>query len=411
MRFLENIFGKKKAYNAYTAVLEGQRPLFTSFGTDIYLSDFVNNAIDRIASEIAKVEVRSVVQRENAVLMQNDDLTRLFSCRPNPLQTAGDFLRNVEWERRKMGNAFVFPQYVIIPTKIGPIKKYTALYPLAPYDFKFVILDTGEWAVELYFSDGSQWTFPYSEILHFKWRRGNNTIIGGGDDGGKSNDRDTLKTIEALDKTIQGIPKTIEAALNMSGIFHTKSLAGAEQLTKDRDDFENHIIQSKTGILATTLAGEFTPINKGAATIPDNLLNFLKSVIQEKYGVSGAILSGDYNGEQNAAFYQTAIEDFLVEFEQETTSKLFSPREFDVGHRLKGYYSKINYLSTTDKIQLATISTNTGLMMLNEVGEMFGMAPFEGGNRRIMSLNYISADIADAYQLGSMKKEDATNAN
>ena len=120
--------------------------------------------------------------------------------------------------------------------------------------------------------------------------------------------------------------------------------------------------------MATTLAGEFTPINKSAAVIPDNLLNFLKSTIQEKYGVSAAILSGDYNGDQNAAFYQTAIEDFLVEFEQEIASKMFTARELDVGHKIKGYYSKINYLTNKDKMELATIATNTGLMTLNEVG-------------------------------------------
>ena len=36
------------------------RPVFTSFGKDIYASDVVNNCIDRIATEISKVNVMSV---------------------------------------------------------------------------------------------------------------------------------------------------------------------------------------------------------------------------------------------------------------------------------------------------------------------------------------------------------------
>lgn len=248
MGIFSNIFGNRKEEKLYNMMIANQMPIFSSFGNDIYLSDFVNNAIDRIASEISKVDVKSVVQRNNMVLVQNDDITRLFANRPNPLQTSGDFLRNVEWQRRKIGNAFVYPQYVQIPTKNGLVKKYTALYPLAPTDFRFgTDEEAKEWYVQFWFSDGTQWTFPYADLLHFKWRRGNNTIIGGGDDSGGINDRDTLRTVQALDKTIQGIPKTIEAALNMNGVLTVKSAIAGDKLDKEREDFENHIIKSKTG--------------------------------------------------------------------------------------------------------------------------------------------------------------------
>ena len=405
MGIFDNIFKNRKEKKDLAMLLHNQAPIFSNFGNDIYMSDFVNNAIDRIASEMAKVEVKSVVERDNSILVQNDDITRLFSNRPNPLQTAGDMLRNIEWLRRKNGHAFVYPQYVEIPYKNTTFRKYVGLYPLAVNHFNFgTDSDTGEWYVQMWMTDGTQWTFPYADILHFKWRRGANTVKGGGDDYGLSNDRNTLNTVQALDKTIQGIPKSIEAALSLNGVLTVKSMVDGEKLKKERDDFEEHILTSKSGIVATTLAGEFTPINKSAAVIPDNLLNFLKSTIQEKYGVSAAILSGDYNGDQNAAFYQTAIEDFLVEFEQEIASKMFTARELDVGHKIKGYYSKINYLTNKDKMELATIATNTGLMTLNEVGQMFGMSAYPEGNRRIMSLNYISADIADQYQLGERKE-------
>lgn len=404
MGILDNIFKGRREQKLYNMMIANQAPIFSNFGNDIYLSDFVNNAIDRIASEIAKVDVKSVVERNNSVLVQNDDITRLFANRPNPLQTSGDFLRNVEWQRRKTGNAFVYPQFVQIPTKNGLVKKYTAFYPLAPINFRFGTDERSvEWLVQFWFSDGTQWTIPYSELLHFKWRRGINTITGGGDDYGEANDRDTLQTVKALDKTIQGIPKTIEAALNMNGILTVKSAIAGEELDKERDNFEKHIISSKSGILATTLAGEFTPINKSAAVIPDNLLKFLKSTIQEKYGVSEAILSGDYDGDQNAAFYQTAIEDFLVEFEQEMASKLFTSREMDVGHKIKGYYSKINYLTNKDKMELATIATNTGMLSLNQINDMFGISPFDGGDVRLRSLNYVDSNIANQYQLGGIK--------
>ena len=157
---------------------------------------------------------------------------------------------------------------------------------------------------------------------------------------------------------------------------------------------------SKNGMVAMDLAGDFTPIDIKAPEISDSALKFLKLVIQERYGVSAAILSGDYDGRQHSSFYQTAIEDFIVQFEQAMTACLFTPREQDVGHRIKCYYSKVNYMSTKDKMELANLAKETGIMTLNQINEMFGIEPWEGGDRRLQSLNYVNIKDIDAYQKG-----------
>ncbi len=404
--YLKNVFGNKESQ--YNAWLTDSTPIFTSFGKNIYLSDFVNNAIDRIASEISKIELKSIVQSGNVLQVQNDDITRLFRFKPNPLQTTSDFFANVEWLRRKYRNAFIYPQYQIITLPDGrQFRKYTAFYPLKPQAVYIGENNGAVWEIRMDFEDGSSYTLPYNDLIHMRWRRGANTTIGGGDDYGAVNDYDVIRTIDALDKTIQGLPKSIEASLQIKGVYHAKTLAEAQKLSAIRNDFESHITTSKSGMVATDLGGEFTPVNIKAAEIPDNALAFLKSVIQERYGVSAAILSGDYNGDQHSAFYQTAIEDFIVQLEQAMTACIFTAREQDVGHRVKCYYSKVNYMATKDKMQLANLAKETGIMMLNEINEMFGIAPFEGGNRRLQSLNYVNINDVDAYQKGKAGvKED-----
>jgi len=381
------------------------KPVFTDFGKDIYLSDFVNNAIERVASEISKIDVKSVVSVQNSIKIQNDDLTKLFRNRPNPLQTTSDFLANVEWIRRKHRNVFIYPQYEIIKSNGKEFKRYTALYPLKPTSFEIGIGENGQvWEVKFYFEKGETFTIPYKELIHMKWRRGASTIIGGGDDNGESNDYEILRTLDALDKAIQGLPKTIEASLQVKGVYSAKTLADQDKLAGARDDLEKHIKESKTGIIATDLGGEFTPVNLRVSEIPDSTLKFLKSVIQERYGVSAAILSGDYTGDQHSAFYQTAIEEFIIQFEQASTSTLFSEREQSVGHMIKGYYNKVQYLSTADKLKIADLAKETGILTLNQINEMFGIEPFENGNRRLQSLNYVNIDLVDDYQQNKSKK-------
>ena len=399
LNYLKGILPSSKK-SMYGAWLTNSQPIFSSFGKDIYLSDFVNNAIDRVASEIAKIDIKSIVERGDLLQLQNDDITRLFRFKPNPLQTTSDFLANVEWLRRKNRNAFIYPQYEIVTLPNGrEFRRYVAFYPLKPTAVYIGENDGRAWEVRLDFEDGSSFTLPYQDLIHLKWRRGANTVIGGGDDYGQANDYDIIRTIDALDKTIQGLPKSIEASLQIKGVYAAKTLADQSKLNKIRDEFEDHITISKSGMIATDLAGEFTPVRITPPEINETALKFLKSVIQERYGVSAAILSGDYSGEQHSAFYQTAIEEFIVQFEQAITACIFTNREHDVGHRVKCYYDKVRYMATKDKMELAGLAKETGIMTLNQVNEMFGIEPFEGGNRRIQSLNYVNTELIDKYQL------------
>lgn len=407
--YLNHVFSnykQRKLYKQLSAILNDGTAIFTSFGNNVYLSDFVNNCIDRIAIEVSKIEVLSVVQGVNTIKIQNDDISRLFRFKPNELQTTKDFLACCEWLRRKDYNCFIYPKYtLVIDTHGNQYKKYLGFYPLNPSSIEIGMSGEEVWEIRFTWQDGSQDILPYKDIIHLRWRRGKSTIIGGGDDNGQPDTRDLLKSVTVLDQVLQGLPKSIEASLKIKGIYTAKTLLDGDKLKAARDNFENHIFSSKAGILATDLAGEFTPINYTPTAIAPDVLKFLKSIIRERYGISEAIMSGDYNGEQHSAFYQSCIEDFIVELEQSMSSTVFSQREQDVGHRIKGYYNKVAYLSTQNKIEIARLSTDTGLMMLNQINDMFGVAPFDGGDRRIQSLNYVNVELVDKYQLNKAGAE------
>ena len=407
---MDKFRGRQRA-QMISEIMTDSRAVFSSFGNNIYMSDFVNNCIDRIATEISKVEVMSVVLTENSVIRQNDDISRLFRFQPNPLQTTKDFLACCEWLRRKHCNCFIYPEWETVRDSRGrEFRRYKAFYPLNPQHAELGHFDDGRWAIRFVWRDGTEDVLPYDSVVHLRWRRGTSTLIGGGDDNGQVDDRNTMRSLTVLDQVLQGLPASIAAGLKLNGIFTTKTLADSMALRKESDDFEARMKETKNGIVAIDLAGDFTPINKKITVVPKEILQFLKDIVRERYGISDAIMSGDYNGDQHSAFYQSCIEDFIVEFEQAMSSRLFTPRERDVGHRIKGYYSKVEYFSAKDKAELATLATSTGLMTLNQLAELYGMPPFEGGDRRIQSLNYANTDIVDQYQIknamGKEKKKD-----
>ena len=55
-------------------------------------------------------------------------------------------------------------------------------------------------------------------------------------------------------------------------------------------------------------------------------------------------------------------------------------------------------MDTADKLNLAKLAKETGIMTLNQINEMYGIEPFDGGNRRLQSLNYVNIEDVDEYQ-------------
>lgn len=399
---LKDKYARWKNRRLNESVLMDNHPVLRGFGQDIYMSDLINNSIDRIATEFSKIDVASVVEGDDAVAIQEDDITRLFRFQPNPLQTTKDFLASCEWLRRKTMHCFVFPQWVEVTDSYGNrYRKYTAFYPLNPASVKFGQDDSGTWGVRFYWRDGTYDELPLSDVIHLKWRRGINLIACGGDDYGTADVKDTLESLDVLHKVMSGLPISIENGMKLSGVYTAKTVSDAESLKKKRDEFENHIMTSKAGVVAIDLAGDFKPMPPRNVVIPESTMRFLKNIIRERYGVSEDIITGNYNDDSHAAFYETCIEDAIVEFQQAFSQVLFSPREQDIGHRVKCYYNKVEYYSTQNKIQLAQIARETGMMTINQIAEMFGLEPFDGGDRRLQSLNFVNIDLVDKYQKGA----------
>lgn len=399
--------GKNNERMMIAEILSDSRAIFSSFGNDIYFSDFVNNCIDRIASEVSKINVVSVVEKADKISREIDDITKLFKYQPNPLQTTKDFLASCEWLRRKYMNCFIYPFYENFTSENGQArKKYTAFYPLNPVTAELGHYEDGRWAIKFFWRDGSTDTLAYDDVIHLKWRRGTSLLMGGGNDNGAVDDRNILRSLKTLDEVLQGLPKMIASSLNLNGVLSVKTIVEKNALEQAAKDFESRIYKSDSGIVAVGLEGNYTPVNKAFPTVPETVLKFLKDIIRERYGVSEDILSGSFDGKEHASFYQTCLEEFIVEFEQAFTERLFTQREKDVGHRIKCYYSRVSYMDAAEKRELAQLARDTGLMTINEIRELYGMSPIESGDRRLQSLNYVNVDLVDNYQLNGDKKSE-----
>ena len=83
----------------------------------------------------------------------------------------------------------------------------------------------------------------------------------------------------------------------------------------------------------------------------------------------------------------------------EFSNKIFTPTEKAFGNEILFESNKLQYASNGTKIELLRYGNN--IMTINELREIFNLAPIEDGDKIMQDLNHIDSDIANDYQMGN----------
>lgn len=398
--FFARLFGVSDKRYTYARMLEGGLPIFSQFGQDVYASDVVQMAIDCIASEVSKLQPRHI--REDSKGIQDTPasaLNRLFRISPNPLMTTRDFLEKVTWLLFMNYNCFIYPTYDLIADgRGGQYKEYTALFPLNPTMVEFLEDEGGVMFVRMTFPGGDRFTLPYSEVIHLRKKFSVNGVLGGGASGQPDN-QSLLKVLQINDTVMQGLDKAIKTSLSLRGILKINTLLDNPERKAERERFEAALAESKSGIMPMDLKGDYIDLKPDPKIIDKDTLAFLQGKILDWYGVPVSILAGTFNDEEYQAFYEKTLEPLVISFGQAFTKTLFTAREIAFGNEVVFYHRNMMYLSTKSKLELLKTAGEQGLLTDNQKLAILGYPPLADGNRRTISLNYISVEIADEYQL------------
>ena len=400
LNYLKGI--KKSVQNMkYAKMMNGYTPVFNQFGNNVYASDIVQNAISIICNDMSKlcpkhIRINPEDQMQSVV---NDELNRLLKFGPNPLMTTSDFISKIVFQYEYNKNAFIYPTYEKVPLGEGKYKRYyTGLWPLNPTLVEFLEDTTGKLFIRFYFADGESYILPYEDIIHWRKDYSLNDFMGG-DENGNPNNKGLLKLLNANDTILQGIEMGVKASFAVRGIVKINTMLDDEKQEAERAKFEVKMKNAKSGILTIDNKNDYIPIKVDPKFIDKDTMEFIDNRILAHYGVSRPIFNGDFTEEQYQAYYEKTLEPMVMSLGRAFTKTLFTPRQLEIGHEIIYYQQGLMYMNTTNKINAVDILTRIGTLTDNEVLGAFGYPPFEGGNVRRMSLNYINRDIADQYQL------------
>lgn len=410
MEWFDRLFKRKPKGARFAPTLNGFAPMYTQFGTDIYASDVVQQALKCIVDEMKKLKPSHIRYKDADPVPIKTSTIQSVLDEPNALMTTSEFLEKVCWLLLMNYNAFIIPTYYVWEDeKTKETRRYYEnLYPINPSQVDFIEDQRGRLYVHFLFWNGYDTTIAYDDVIHIKYNYSISQYMGG-DEMGQPNHAALLKTLELNHDLLQGVAKAMKASYAVNGVVKYNTLLDDGKTAQALADLETKLNNNESGFLPLDLKADFTPLEHKSELVDEDTLKFIDEKILRNFGVPLAILTGDYTKEQYEAFYQKTLEPLIISISQAFTKKLFTRRERAFGNRIELYPKDLIFMTVTQTLNMIDILAPTGAMFENEKRVALGLRPLpELAGKRYMSLNWIDANNANAYQVG---KDDNVNVD
>lgn len=365
MSIFSRLFSRQEKPQAFIEI----NNTFSSFSGTGYNSAAFRAAVDAIGRHTAKLQAHS----------DDKGLENLLASAPNAYMSGYDLLYKTAAAYFTHNNAFMLLQ------RDGSWR-ITAVYPVNPQSVEFRPGTDGALYLECLFPDGRQVAFPYSDMIHLRRHFLTNDLLG-------DSNAPLFPLLDTAETLNQGIAASVRNGTSIRGVLKFTSLVNPAQVRAEKEQFVSDYFNpgNSGGIAATDQRFDFVPANITPYNVPKEQVEAVERQIYDYLGVGASIINGTYTENEFSAFYESIVEPFALQLSQEFKLKS--------GVEITFTAERMEFSSADTKIKLLHEAAPLGLITVNEARRLLALPPVDDGDRRLQSLNYVSADKADAYQL------------
>lgn len=380
MGLFEKVFKKdresEKALHTYTVFTElnGYKPVFRSWGGEIYESELVRAAIDARARHISKL--KPIIRGSARLSLQNK-----MKHAPNEWQTWSQFLYRVSTILDVKNTCIIVPVYDADLTVTG-------YYPVIPQNCEIVEYKGEPW-IRYDFRNGKKAAIEMrlcAVLTKYQYRH---------DFFGDTNIA-LNETMKLIDINRQAVEAAVQNSASYSFMAQTDNFTDPDDLENERLRFskKNLAKDAEDGglILFPNTYKNIQQIKYSPYTVNAEEAAQIEKNVFQYFGVNDDVMQNKANGDQLDAFYNGAIEPFAIQFSEAMTRAMFTLRERSNGSELILSANRLQYMSTTAKISMAQQLMDRGVMTINEARELFNYPPVENGDIRAIRGEFKNAD-------------------
>lgn len=355
-------------------VLDDQKATFTPYKGDFHDDIDIRACVDAIARNGAKMHPRHIRNYDGKMENLKSNLYKLLSKQPNEIQDAYKFYYQVITNLELYNDSFVYIQR-------DSDLNITGLYPLDFSEGKLYEFEGKLW-IKFRFGRSKERFVPYDSCIHLTRFVGKDGLFGG-------STIPIIKTLSIKHIIDEGIVNAIKTTQRIKGIVKTtKSMLKPEDVKKMRDQFVDDFIKGgdRIGIGGLDATTDFTPVKIEPTTASDNQVKIFDDKILSYFGVNENIIQSKYSEDEWNAFYESVLEPIGLQMSLEFTNKLFTPTQKNFGNEIIFESNRLQYASNKTKIELLRYANN--IMTLNELREVFNLAPREDGDVILIDQNH-----------------------
>ena len=349
--------------NAYTMfrTLTAYRPVFTSWGGAIYESEIVRAAIDARARHMSKLKVELVGTAQPS-------LQSKLKQGPNQWQTWSQFFYRVSTILDIHNTAFVVPVFddrMII----------TGMFPALPSNCS-IIEYKGELWLRYKFATGDVGAVEMRKCAVLTKHQYKSDFF-----GERNGALDETMSLIHLQR--QGVEEAVKNTSTFRFMAQLANFSDPEDLAKERERFRSMNLSTESGardfLLFPNTYKDIKQIDVRPYTVDAEQIKLINENVYAYFGVNEEILQNKAHGETLEGFFDGAIEPFSIQFSEAATKMLFSEKERAMGSALYAVSNRLQYMSVSQKVQMAKELGDRGAILIDEIRELFNYPPLADG--------------------------------
>lgn len=389
MGLFEKIFGRDTApprrEETTFKLLSGYKPVFRTWGGELYEEELVRSAIDGNARNTAKLRI--IIQGEAKPKLQTQ-----LRKRPNSFMTWYQFLYRLRtiWEMQNTA--------IIVPV-INETGDTVGIFPVY-YTHIEVVAYRGEPWLRMKFHNGDVAAVELSKVgimTKFQYR---NDLFG-------ESNKALHPTMELIDIQNQGIREGVKTAASYQFMATLSNFANDEDIAKERKRFTEQNLQAKdaSGVLLwPNTYKDIKQIESKPFVVDADQMQLIRTNVFDYFGTNEDVLQNKAYGDAWAAFYEGNIEPFAIQLSEVLTNMLFTPAEQGHGALLMATANRLQYMTNKDKAAVTATFADRGMATIDELREIWNMAPLPDGRGETIPVR------GEYYDLRTNGEEGIVNA-
>ena len=378
----ESIFGWnrpkeiQKGIEGFYKTLTAYTPAFTTWGGALYESELIRAAIDAIARHAGKMTL-------DIQGTANPKLRSRLRSGPNEWQTMYQFVYRLVTILEMQNNAFIVP--VLDYNAKGDLE-IRGYFPVLPSRTEVLDVDGEPW-MKYSFRDGQTGYIEMERVGILNKFQYEDDIFG-------EDNRELNATMDLINMQQQGIKEGIKNGATFRFMAQMSNFTSPTDLAKERERFNAQNLQGESGGLLLWPYEYKDPkqIEQKPYVVDADQMKLIQENVFNYFGVNMDVLQNKAVGDAWAAFYDGKLEPIAVQIGESMTRMTFSRREIAQGNMVTVSANRLQYASTKEKLDVSSQMADRGIMNRNEIREIWGLPPIEGGDMFLVRGEYKDPD-------------------